>query len=723
MSRLGKLTVFLHRHTAIILFIAVFLVYVLLNVGFTGPVFLDDELGYLNKAAVMAGYPKDVSSSYFAGYSLVLVPIFWLFSEAQTIWHAVVILNAAFMTGSLVVLWRVLKRLFPKKDNRTLLTAVIVAALYPSWSAIVGYAFVTPFFVFVFMLALWSSLNVNYDRMVTLVLPSFLFGYLCWIHPIGVAVGLAWIITLFILFRLRNFSNLLLTIAIIAGMFVVYKFGLHAWLHNIMNVSKSLSDDHYDQAAADISAVVNPKFILKFTFMVAGQLGAALVTTFGLAVFVWARAGTVLTRQLRHPKPIKSIGVRELSLFLMLAMVLIAAFGSLNFYLAQLTTHQLELGHRFDFWIYGRYMDMVLLPVIGLGFLQKWHRSYIIFAAISVFLLGLIFAVAHIGHGATFNYINVVAFWPQYVYQGTPNFFIWMSIGAGGVLYLAFIRKYQLLLFLLPLFVLSTYTQSQTHTNHLTPSYNNPPGLLKVVRDNLAKGSCIGYEGVPRSGDSRTSEEDLYRFYFYDYHYIQMTAAAWLTDNSCDYYLARTPAPFEVGKTTQAMIVGRENSTPIYLVAKKQAAKRIKTSDAEARNFYLNASPLGGRCAVQGCFDFTADELQWDTRAGRLANHTLDTHGAAGFLLFGPYRFLDAGSYKLVMKAAVKKSDGAKVQIINGDSPEEATYFKEVTLEPNSNNTVEIPFTLVRKKIALQIRVVVSEGSDIRFEHYEIRDY
>lgn len=722
MNKARQLVAYLGQHIGAVLFIVTFLLYSLVNISFTGPVFLDDELGYLNKAAVLAGYPMDISSSYFAGYSLVLAPFFWLFDEAQTIWYSILILNAAFMAGSVVLLWRVLQKMFPNKDRRSILAAVSVAALYPSWGTMVGYAFVTPFFALIFMLALWSSLRLDYGRKASLVLPSLLFGFMCWIHPIGIAVAAAWILTLLILFRLRNISSLVVVVAIIVGLVAVYKLGLHSWLYSVMDMSKSLSDRHYNEAAADASAIASPIFVPKFILMTLGQLAAALVTTFGLAVFVWHQAGVVLKRQLKRRQlaPARSIGVKELSLFLALAMLFVAALGSLNFYLAQLTTHKFEFGHRFDFWIYGRYIEMILLPVIGIGFLQKWSRRYIVLAASFVFVTGVVLALLHVGNGATFNYINVVSFWPQYVYQGAPNFLVWMSIGALGILYLAFIKKHQLLLFLIPLFVIATYGQWQIHANRIQSADGHPSGLLKIVRDNLGDRECIGYEGVPRSRDNWKSKEDLYRFYFYEYAYNQMSAEAWLGDANCDFYLARNPAPFADDKT--ATIIGRESDVSIYLVAKNRAIERIKTSNAKAQEFYLNTSASGSRCILKKCFDLTAEELRDYTSAGQLIDGKLRTTGKSGFLIYGPYRFLDAGKYKLVMQADVKQSGGAAIQIISGDDPQEASYFKEFKLNDNTSGTIEVPFELLRKKIALQVRIVVSEQSDIRFSYYEIQN-
>lgn len=723
MNRVRQIGFFLGRHIVAALFIALFFLYALINISFTGPVFLDDELGYLNKAAVLAGYPMDISSSYFAGYSIVLAPIFWLFTEAQTIWYSILVLNAALMAGSIVVLWKVLQRLFPKQDTRSILAAVGVAALYPSWGVMVGYAFVTPFFAFIFMLALWSSLNIDYKRKATLILPSILYGYICWIHPIGIAVGLAWILTLLILYRLRNFTSLVMVAAIILGMFAVYRFGLHSWLYSVMDLSKSLSDRHYNEAAADISAVTSPRFIPKFILMTTGQLAAVLVTTFGLAAFVWQQAGVVVRRQLvRGQPPVpKSIGAKELSFFLALAMLFIAALGSLNFYLAQLTTHKFEFGHRFDFWIYGRYIEMILLPVIGIGFMQKWNRRYIVAAASIVFAIGAVLALLQVGRGATFNYINVVSFWPQYIYQGAPNFFIWMSIGALGILYLAFIKKYQLLLFLVPLFIISTYAQWQIHNNRIVSPGGHPSGLLKILHDTIDERECIGYEGVLRSRDNWKSKEDLYRFYLYEYDYKQMSAESWFADAACDFYLARDPEPFKSDKTDTAVIIGRESDVAMYLVAKKQAVARIQTSNSEAHEFYLNTSPTGSRCVLKKCFDYTAVELKDFSSAGQIVDSKLRTDGQGGFLVYGPYRFLDAGNYKLVVKAEVRNAGGAVVQIMSGDDPAEATYFKEVKLSDETGDTIEIPFNLVRKKISLQVRIQVSDQTDMTFSYYEIQ--
>src|SRR4030066_913635 len=69
------------------------LIYFMLSLPFTGPAYLSDEIGYLAKAAFLAGYSVDGTSPYHGGYSILLAPLFVLFSESGSIWKGAMFLN------------------------------------------------------------------------------------------------------------------------------------------------------------------------------------------------------------------------------------------------------------------------------------------------------------------------------------------------------------------------------------------------------------------------------------------------------------------------------------------------------------------------------------------------------------------------------------------------------------------------------------------------------
>ena len=91
---------------AVVILSAIF--YLLLSLKFEGPTYLQDEVGYLAKAAFFSGKPIDAASSYHAGYSILLSPLFLLTSEISKIWVGVVALNTGLWIASLVMTHRLI---------------------------------------------------------------------------------------------------------------------------------------------------------------------------------------------------------------------------------------------------------------------------------------------------------------------------------------------------------------------------------------------------------------------------------------------------------------------------------------------------------------------------------------------------------------------------------------------------------------------------------------
>ena len=126
----------------------------LLNLGNVGPAYLSDEIGYLDKAATIAGSTVHFSTSWFAGYSFMISPAFMISSDPYVEWNIILILNALMWAGVAALLQYILRATHPHATNRSIFLATFGAMLYPSWLSMSGYAFSTSGFVLVFMAAL-----------------------------------------------------------------------------------------------------------------------------------------------------------------------------------------------------------------------------------------------------------------------------------------------------------------------------------------------------------------------------------------------------------------------------------------------------------------------------------------------------------------------------------------------------------------------------------------
>ena len=82
--------------------LAIFSTLILISVfRHLGPIYLSDEVHYAAKAAHLAGQSNLLSSSWHAGYSLTLAPVFKVFGIQQTTWIAVTAFNLFLLLGSI----------------------------------------------------------------------------------------------------------------------------------------------------------------------------------------------------------------------------------------------------------------------------------------------------------------------------------------------------------------------------------------------------------------------------------------------------------------------------------------------------------------------------------------------------------------------------------------------------------------------------------------------
>ncbi|MCL3862712.1 hypothetical protein [Actinotalea sp. K2] len=107
----------------------------------SGPIYYTDEVGYLSNAQLLAGVgePRDLSfTSYYLGWSLLIVPIWWLTQDPATVYQAAVGLSVVCGLALIVPLTAIARR-----TGLSLPAAVTVAAVVSAAPARVltsGYA-------------------------------------------------------------------------------------------------------------------------------------------------------------------------------------------------------------------------------------------------------------------------------------------------------------------------------------------------------------------------------------------------------------------------------------------------------------------------------------------------------------------------------------------------------------------------------------------------------
>ena len=504
-------------------------------IHFTGPAYTgSDEVAYLAKAAFLAGKPVDYASSWFAGYSVFLVPAFAMFASPSTIWLAVLAINALLWCGSFVLLGRFLRKVRTENEVRatqpTLNFTLLASCLYPGWFVLSGYAFPNSAFVFMYMIAL-----------ATLVTDGSIFSrraighfasvvYLCWIHPAGYAV-LAMSIAIILTKGLRTRTlakPLLASLAMIMLVFIVGPF-IEKSINDAMTPNGFGFPGHYgSHISGQLRDLLSASHLIGLAKQLLTVSSAVIISTFGLVVALgisviqaWSSAKS--TREMRLTQ-----------VFILGSLIGVITITSLSLYSPARFTMQV------DHWVFLRYAEGVMLPVIALGvlsLLQMNVRERVGTALCSLMLLlpASVLLQHDLGvRGATSrvdnHFVMSAGFWPYNFdpninfrdWIGTspatamtyPSFIRWYLIGAIGVALVLTIRKWSLLPILLLSLLLAPRIQTNWH-QWLTSEYSTPPRMADVASDfaSSRNSRCVGFLDPPNSMNSYT--EPYLRLTFY----------------------------------------------------------------------------------------------------------------------------------------------------------------------------------------------------------------
>ncbi len=210
-----------------------------------GPLYLSDEVHYAAKAAHLAGQGNLLSSSWHAGYSLSLVPIFKLFGIQKATWIAITIFNLILLLGS-IGFWFSTLRHFGINKTKSLVLSISSLVCFSVWG-FTAWMFVNPWMqLIIAMMSRWLLIKNFYRQLFAITLTSA-FAY--WLHPTGLLMAAcAWLIVIANLaskkhkLRIKALGATLLAI-FVTGLLVL----LYQAIHSKINMSMGGDGGHYGQ--------------------------------------------------------------------------------------------------------------------------------------------------------------------------------------------------------------------------------------------------------------------------------------------------------------------------------------------------------------------------------------------------------------------------------------------------------------------------------------------
>ncbi|MHB1853632.1 MAG: glycosyltransferase family 39 protein [Acidimicrobiales bacterium] len=342
-----------------------------LSVHMRTPIIHADEYGYLMGAHFLARGGVPTGKPFSPGYSLLIVPFWWLSDSTATVYRWTLDLNAVLAGLSSVLLLRLARRVAPSAGPARWAAAALVVAAYPATLLYSDLAesenLLLPGFLLVCLLLIRAWENPRPRRWLAAAVAT---GLLFWVHERSVVVAGA--LALVALDSLRPWRRHGPSLAVTAGGLAVTMSAGGLLTHWVTRPVPGRELPATGSTARHILAQVASAGGL-------AHFGAELA---GQALYLMVGAGAVMVLGVlglmrRRGRPDGWVGLPGGPLPLFLGLVVLAEAALAAVYLAT--------GNRVDIAIYGRYLEVFTPPVMLLGVLagmrlagaRPWWRGVV----------------------------------------------------------------------------------------------------------------------------------------------------------------------------------------------------------------------------------------------------------------------------------------------------------------------------------------------------------
>lgn len=400
----------------------IFVVLACASFWMAGPIIHADEGGYLLNAAAMIGKLRTsaIFGDDYSGYSLFLIPAWWLFKDPMAIYHACLVTNAALIATLPFGLYWLLTGTTPLASEKAKMFAAAAGACYAPVLVMSQLAFSENALIplYVWFLA-FTVAAVEHRRIGSLALAAgVLAGALFLVHPRGAAlvVPVMLVMTAFVVQR-RGGMLAVTTIWACAAAVATLHWPLE-WLAGKYSTG---AGGHHNYSISNIAVGV-------FSGDPWGRIGADV---FGVSSYVViASAGLVVAAIFNgRPAIFRYWRLRPLETSDAVSISAVCALICAIFMTAIFLSH----AHRVDQVIYGRYVEPAMVPLIAMGALglMNGNRRALKIAGLCslalVAIMGLLFHYMKLPPRSPWMPSNVIGLYAPLAFAGGVH---WLYVGA-----------------------------------------------------------------------------------------------------------------------------------------------------------------------------------------------------------------------------------------------------------------------------------------------------
>ena len=468
--------------------------------GVCGFSLFPDEFGYWAPAAAILGYDwsqiASVGSYYSYGYSILLVPILFLFKGTIQTIHAAIILNLIMQCVSIPLIYSILTFLYPSEHKNSRQIAAAIAVLYPAWVYYSQTTMSESLLCFLFILS--TFLFMQFIKKPGVLRGFFLaivlmYCYLVHMRCIGIiAAGILTVIIWSVTrrkHRKRIGKKVWLLLLVIIALFVA------SFTIKEIVTSKIYSDapdfvlgwNSYASVPERLLRIITGGGLVVLFKDLAGKLLYSELATYGIGFFgiyslVAGIFGNKRERKCQNPydeRADHTIEVKTLRIFILLASV--AQFMVALIYLNGASSAE---NNRLDIFLHGRYHDFVLPLLIGIGLLEMMSTKKMLIKAVCNYAVIIVcYFIARgviIDKADTFN--NVIGHFMigiSYPLKHLPNgeltlyLLVELILGTctifGVILLVGLYKKYGNIAFMIPIIVLQIVFSIHSFNYYIMP--------------------------------------------------------------------------------------------------------------------------------------------------------------------------------------------------------------------------------------------------------------
>lgn len=484
--------------------------------------FLRDEAGYLSNAAALAGYTYDGASAYRAGYSLLIFPFYLVLRDPYTIYRCVQALNIALSLLAVVLLYRLISELFPAERRWKILLAVFVASLYPAWTAFSTFALSENLYVPLFVLSTLLCLRTARVGGWAWIAWGACVGFIDVVHPKGVVViGAGLAVGAFIALQRREWKFFAAFVAAITLFVALNSAWLQPWVVHRLTMGEFPPDLRYPTLAHLLEPLQSLAGIRAVAIHLAAHIAYLLMGTLWLAWFGTLYAARTVNAGRREP------AVRPAAMVLAyLVLCVLGTVGLSSLYFSSYP-HALQL----DQWMYGRYAEGTLLPLLGIGFITIRRFTLLPGILLALALAWIFQNMAEIGPT---NSLNVSALW-QSLFLYDWSIVAWCAV-AGVIAVVVTLLPWDVLragalgtVFMFSIVMLYGRNLSINHTTYAT-RHRIADTIRSQYDPRVTK--CVGFEPSPVANVERDGEFPKNATHLFEYGIRRTTFEQWASQ--CD---------------------------------------------------------------------------------------------------------------------------------------------------------------------------------------------